>query len=116
MDLKFSPKLLAAAHNDPQCAAEAADLKYVSDESTGLTRRKSGKGFAYYHADGEKITDKATVERINALAIPPAYTTFGSAPTRWATSKPPAATTAAASSTATTTAGPRSATPRSSAR
>ena len=73
MDLQFSPKLLAAAHTDPQCAAEAADLKYVSDEMPGLSRKKSGKGFAYFKPDGSKITDKKIVERINALAIPPAY-------------------------------------------
>ena len=59
---------------DPQCAAEAADLKYVSDDSPGLTRKGFGKGFAYYKADGAKVTDKKTIDRINSLAIPPAYT------------------------------------------
>ena len=73
MDAKYSPKVLAAALTDPECAAEAADLKYVSDDSPGITRKGSGKGFAYYLPDGGKLADKKAVARINALAIPPAY-------------------------------------------
>lgn len=64
---------LRDAHADPACAAEAADLKYVSSDGPGITRRKFGKGFAYYDEHGKKITDKKEIERLNALAIPPAY-------------------------------------------
>ena len=73
MDPKYSPKVLAAALVDPECAAEAADLVYVSDDGPGITRRKFGKGFAYYAPGGKKIGDAKVVERINKLAIPPAY-------------------------------------------
>ncbi len=59
---------------DPRDAAETAGLRYVSDEEPGIRRRKSGKGFTYAGPDGRKVADKATLERIRSLAIPPAYT------------------------------------------
>ena len=59
---------------DPRDAAETAGLSYVSDEAPGIRRRKSGKGFTYTRPDGAKVADKATLERIRSLAIPPAYT------------------------------------------
>jgi DNA topoisomerase-1 len=59
---------------DPRDAAETAGLAYVSDETPGIRRRKSGKGFTYTKPDGTKVSDKATLERIRSLAIPPAYT------------------------------------------
>jgi DNA topoisomerase-1 len=59
---------------DPRDAAETAGLLYVSDEEPGIRRRKSGKGFTYTKPDGKKIEDKATLDRIKSLAIPPAYT------------------------------------------
>lgn len=62
-----------AAARDPECAADAAGLRYVSDASPGITRRRFGKGFAYYGLDGKKVTAKKEIARINAMAIPPAY-------------------------------------------
>jgi DNA topoisomerase-1 len=59
---------------DPRDAAESAGLTYVSDDDPGITRRKAGKGWAYRNRNGTRITDRATIERINMLAIPPAYT------------------------------------------
>ncbi|QRM30052.1 DNA topoisomerase IB [Microvirga sp. VF16] len=59
---------------DPRDAAETAGLRYVSDEEPGIRRKKSGKGFTYTGPDGKKVADKATLERIKSLAIPPAYT------------------------------------------
>ncbi len=59
---------------DPRDAAETAGLLYVSDEEPGIRRKKSGKGFTYVKPDGSKVEDKATLDRIRALAIPPAYT------------------------------------------
>jgi DNA topoisomerase I len=40
----------------------------------GLSRRRAGKGWTYLDAGGERITDRETLDRIRALAIPPAYT------------------------------------------
>ncbi|MDF2811330.1 MAG: topoisomerase [Microvirga sp.] len=59
---------------DPRDAAETAGLVYVSDEQPGIRRKKSGKGFTYITAGGDKVEDKATLARIRSLAIPPAYT------------------------------------------
>ena len=70
---RIKPSKLPDIARDPECAAEAADLVYVSDETPGITRRKFGKGFAYYGPDGKKITAQKVIDRINALAIPPAY-------------------------------------------
>lgn len=61
---------------DPQEAARAARLRYVHDNRPGI-RREMGKGdssFVYVAPDGTEITDEATLQRIHALAIPPAYT------------------------------------------
>lgn len=58
---------------DPKEAAAEAGLRYVSDERPGITRRRSGKGFAYRMPDGSPVRDKAALERIRSLAVPPAY-------------------------------------------
>ena len=58
---------------DPEKSAQRAGLRYVHDDEPGFTRRKSGKGFSYKDVGGETVRDEAIRERINALAIPPAY-------------------------------------------
>ncbi len=58
---------------DPHTTAEVAGLSYVSDDEPGWTRKKAGKSFVFLDEKGNKVTDKAHIERINALAIPPAY-------------------------------------------
>lgn len=50
-----------------------AGLRYISDDCLGITRRRRGKGFSYYGPDGKLISDGAVRERINSLAIPPAW-------------------------------------------
>ncbi|PSD16353.1 DNA topoisomerase [Stenotrophomonas maltophilia] len=49
-------------------------LRYVDDTQPGISRRRAGKGFSYRDADGHAVRDAATLQRIRALAIPPAYT------------------------------------------
>jgi DNA topoisomerase I len=45
-----------------------------SDCSTpGLRRRRRGRGFQYLDADGRPVRDEETLDRIRALAIPPAW-------------------------------------------
>jgi DNA topoisomerase I len=39
----------------------------------GIVRRRFGRGFAYFDADGERVEDTETLERIAELAIPPAW-------------------------------------------
>ena len=50
-----------------------AKLIYVDDHMPGITRKRSGKGWAYYDADGSLIRDSAERMRLNAVALPPAY-------------------------------------------
>ncbi len=54
-------------------SAADARLRYVSDTKPGISRRKFGKGFAYFNAKGERITDQKIIARIKSLVIPPAY-------------------------------------------
>ena len=54
-------------------AAKAADLLYVNDKDRGIERLKKGKGFTYIY-DQKPLKDKAELERIRKLAIPPAWT------------------------------------------
>jgi DNA topoisomerase-1 len=55
-------------------AAREAGLTYVSDNSPGITRKKSGSGFDYTDAHGRTIRNRTTLGRIAHLAIPPAWT------------------------------------------
>ncbi|WP_018478100.1 DNA topoisomerase IB [Pontibacter roseus] len=61
-------------YKDPALSAEWAGLRYTSDEKPGITRKKAGSGYTYLNSKGEKVTDEKTLERINKLVIPPAWT------------------------------------------
>jgi DNA topoisomerase I len=50
-----------------------ARLRRVSCSDPGYTRQRRGRGWAYLDADGRAVTDRATLERIDALVIPPAW-------------------------------------------
>lgn len=55
--------------------AEVPDgLTYCSDEQPGIKRTPSGRGFAYHDAHGRLVRDPKILDRIRALAIPPAWT------------------------------------------
>ena len=58
----------------PPASAAAAGLRYVTDSEHGLARVRRGRGFVYRAADGTAVRDAATLARIRALAIPPAWT------------------------------------------
>jgi DNA topoisomerase-1 len=53
--------------------AARCGLAYVSDATSGIRRRRVGKGFTYLRPDGKKLTDTATLARILSLVIPPAW-------------------------------------------
>jgi DNA topoisomerase I len=59
---------------DPVRSAEEAGLTYVSDDWPGITRRRAGKGFVYRDVEGKRITDRAELDRLRRLVIPPAWT------------------------------------------
>jgi DNA topoisomerase-1 len=54
--------------------AEAEGLVYVSDHDPGIRRVASKLGFDYVDPKGEPVRDPGILDRIRALAIPPAYT------------------------------------------
>ncbi len=73
-------KLIALSHKeflkldkDYIKAAKMADLVYVNDKDPGILRKKKGKGFSYIY-DNKPLKDKAQLERIRKLVIPPAWT------------------------------------------
>lgn len=68
-----SPEPDETSAPDPQEAARAAGLRYVSDGRLGITRRRSGRGWSYRSPDGTLLRDRRTLARIRGLAIPPAW-------------------------------------------
>jgi len=49
-------------------------LHHSHDSQPGITRRRAGRGFAYYGPSGELIRDRGEKARIRSLAVPPAWT------------------------------------------
>ncbi|WP_340645127.1 DNA topoisomerase IB [Phenylobacterium sp.] len=49
-------------------------LTYVNDDDIGITRIAGENGFSYRDPEGRAVTDEATLARIKALVIPPAWT------------------------------------------
>ena len=48
-------------------------LRHSTDSEPGYTRRKQGRSWAYFDEDGKRITDRDEIDRLNAIALPPAY-------------------------------------------
>lgn len=49
------------------------NLIYVDDSLPGITRKRVGKGWAYYDPKGSRIVDAKERARLNSIALPPAY-------------------------------------------
>ncbi len=54
-------------------AAREAGLRYTTDAEPGIRRVRRGKAFDYIGPEGRRLRDAATLDRIRALAIPPAW-------------------------------------------
>jgi len=54
-------------------SAKAAHLRYVTGEAPGISRKRHGKSLSYAGPDSRPVRDKATLERIGSLVIPPAW-------------------------------------------
>jgi DNA topoisomerase-1 len=69
---------MAAVHPpdqaDSAAAAQAAGLRYVTDDVPGITRVRRSRSFAYFSPGGMQIRDETELGRIRAIAVPPAYT------------------------------------------
>lgn len=48
-------------------------LRWSSDAEPGISRKRAGRGFAYYGPGGHRIRSRGVLSRIRMLAIPPAY-------------------------------------------
>ena len=56
-------------------AEVTANIVFFEDDSPGITRKRTRHGaWAYYGADGKRITDRDVIDRLNAVGLPPAYT------------------------------------------
>jgi len=48
-------------------------LRHSSDTEPGITRKRMGRYWAYFDPEGRRITDRGEIDRLNAIALPPAY-------------------------------------------
>ncbi|MBA3576853.1 MAG: DNA topoisomerase IB [Sphingomonas sp.] len=48
-------------------------LRHSSDSEPGYSRKRMGRHWAYFDADGERCADRETIDRLNANGLPPAY-------------------------------------------
>jgi DNA topoisomerase-1 len=48
-------------------------LRHSSDSEPGYTRERHGRYWAYFDETGGRVTDRETIDRLNAIALPPAY-------------------------------------------
>ena len=49
-------------------------LRHSSDSEPGITRKRIKSAWGYFDAHGKRITDRKVIDRLNAIAFPPAYT------------------------------------------
>jgi len=59
---------------DPINSAKHVGLRYVSGDCAGISRKKKGRGFVYFTADGAPVRQNETLSRIRSIVIPPAWT------------------------------------------
>jgi DNA topoisomerase-1 len=62
------------SHSFDQAVEVPQGLSWCSDDNPGLSRRRAGKGWSYRDAKGQPVKDAKVLDRIRALAIPPAWT------------------------------------------
>jgi DNA topoisomerase-1 len=48
-------------------------LRHSSDTEPGFTRERRGRYWAYFDGS-QRVSDRSTIDRLNAIALPPAYT------------------------------------------
>jgi DNA topoisomerase-1 len=49
-------------------------LKHSNDSEPGITRQRFGRAWGYFDPDDKRITNRAEIDRLNAIGLPPAYT------------------------------------------
>ena len=48
-------------------------LRHSSDSEPGYTRKRNGRYWQYFDENGKRITDRDEIDRLNSIALPPAY-------------------------------------------
>ncbi len=48
-------------------------LIYVDDTLPGISRKRRGRYWMYFAADGSRIAEREEIDRLNAIGMPPAY-------------------------------------------
>jgi len=48
-------------------------LRHSSDTEPGISRKRMGRYWAYFDADGKRVTDRDEIDRLNSIGLPPAY-------------------------------------------
>jgi DNA topoisomerase-1 len=59
--------------DDERLEQEIAVLRHSSDAEPGITRKRQGRYWAYFDAEGQRITDRDEIDRLTAIGLPPAY-------------------------------------------
>ena len=49
-------------------------LRHSSDDEPGYSRKRKGRYWAYFDEDGKRVANRETIDRLNAIGLPPAYT------------------------------------------
>jgi DNA topoisomerase-1 len=48
-------------------------LRHSSDSEPGYTRKRHGRYWQYFDETGKRVTDRDEIDRLNSIALPPAY-------------------------------------------
>ena len=48
-------------------------LRFTDLSSPGITRKRIGRAWGYFDANGKRVTDRDEIDRLNAVGLPPAY-------------------------------------------
>ncbi|MDT9598094.1 DNA topoisomerase IB [Sphingosinicella rhizophila] len=48
-------------------------LRFVDDTSPGIIRKRRGRYWMYFDPNGDRITDRDEIDRLNGIGMPPAY-------------------------------------------
>jgi DNA topoisomerase-1 len=59
--------------DDERLEHENAVLRHSSDAEPGITRKRQGRYWAYFDAEGQRVTDRDEIDRLTAIGLPPAY-------------------------------------------
>lgn len=73
MEIRHRRSLPVLIITDPKKSAQAVGLRYISDETPGIRRKKNGKGFRFIAPNGKSVSHPKHLGRIKLLAIPPAW-------------------------------------------